>query len=173
MLGKERVGGGLLRWGVVSLLLLQSALFVACNEGIEYTADRSFPEAEWHKDTLLVFDYVNHDTLARHDLYFYIRHNQDYPHANFYLFLAVETPRQGWMFDTLNYMLASPTGEWYGRGFGRTKQLLLPYHKGFTFGEMGRYRFHLRHGMRYERLLGIEDFGVQIYQDATSTDGKK
>ena len=137
---------------------------LGCATGVEYTADFTLPAEGWNKDSTLVFEYENHDTIARHDLYFYIRHNEEYPHANLYLYLEVETPQQLIAYDTVNYNLASPRGEWYGKGWGTTRQLLLPYHKAFAFGERGRYRFHIRHGMRYERLLGVEDFGLQIFQ---------
>lgn len=154
-------------WGLFLLL------FVSCSSGIEYSADTVLPNAEWHKDSALVYDYTNGDTLARHDLFFYIRHTTEYPHANIYLFVEVIPPVGTTIADTVNFMLASPQGEWYGRGFTASKQLLLPYHTDFRFMQRGNYRFRIRHGMRYDVLRGVEDLGLQVYEHLEGENGKK
>lgn len=154
------------------LFLFLGLFVVSCNRGIEYSSDRVLTDAAWHKDTVLAFDYVNKDTLTNHDLFFYIRHTTQFPHANLYLFVEVLPPSGPTVVDTVNYRLASPQGEWYGRGFGSSRQLLLPYHSDFRFTQLGSYRFCIRHGMRYDVLQGVEDFGVQVYEHIEE-DGKK
>lgn len=153
------------------LLSLCTALLAlsGCDTDIQYAADTTLPPEGWHKDSTLTFDYDNHDTTAQHDLYFYIRHNENYPHANLYLYLEVETPQHFLTADTLNYNLASPQGKWYGKGWGASHQLLLPYHKAFAFTSLGRYRFRIRHGMRYQLLSGVDDFGLQIFRYTPSS----
>ena len=49
--------------------LFFSLLFVSCNSGIEYSADTVLPAEGWNKDSVLVYNYTNTDTSARHDLY--------------------------------------------------------------------------------------------------------
>ena len=70
-------------------------------------------------------------------------------------------------------MLASPQGEWYGRGFTTSRQLLLPYHSDFQFLQLGNYTFRIRHGMRYDLLEGVEDMGLQVYEHLEGKNGKK
>ena len=88
--------------------LFFSLLFVSCNSGIEYSADTVLPAEGWNKDSVLVYNYTNTDTSARHDLYFYIRHTTQYPHANIYLFVEILAPAGNKITDTVNFMLASP-----------------------------------------------------------------
>lgn len=149
---------------LLPVLLLSSFLFNSCSSGIEYSADTELPAAQWHKDSCLVYEYTNRDTVARHDLFFYIRHTKSYPHANIYLFVEITPPTGATISDTVNFMLASPQGDWYGRGFTTSKQLLLPYHNDFQFMQLGTYRFRIRHGMRYDVLQGVEDLGIQVYE---------
>ena len=153
--------------------LFFSLLFVSCNSGIEYSADTVLPAEGWNKDSVLAYNYTNTDTSARHDLYFYIRHTTQYPHANIYLFVEILAPAGNKITDTVNFMLASPQGEWYGRGFTTSRQLLLPYHSDFQFLQLGNYTFRIRHGMRYDLLEGVEDMGLQVYEHLEGKNGKK
>jgi len=136
-------------------------------------ADAVLPAEGWNKDSVLVYNYTNTDTSARHDLYFYIRHTTQYPHANIYLFVEILAPAGNKLTDTVNFMLASPKGEWYGRGFTTSRQLLLPYHSDFQFLQLGNYTFRIRHGMRYDLLEGVEDMGLQVYEHLEGKNGKK
>ena len=159
-------------WFFVLVVVLYAFLF-SCQSDILFTADKPFTDALWHKDTVLRFDYFNQDTIQPCDLYFYIRHNPTYPHANLYLFLEIDSPEGTRVTDTVSFMLASPQGEWYGKGFATSKQLLLPYHSDFRFLRLGKYVFSIRHGMRYDKLPGVEDFGLQIYEHQPKQDAQK
>lgn len=64
--------------------------------------------------------------------------------------------------DTLNYILAKPNGEWLGKGFGNTKEILFQYKNAYTFPKNGKYSIEIKHAMRTQNLKGIEDIGVQI-----------
>lgn len=161
------------RFLLLCVLAAASFAFFSCNSDIEFSADCSFNTSGWHKDSILSFVYENRDTNQQHDLYFYLRHDAQYPHANIYLYVELVSPYNMSVFDTVQFMLASPEGKWYGRGFSHSKQILLPYHTNFRFGILGKYVFRIRHGMRYESLLGIEDFGIQIYKHLEKENGEE
>ena len=64
--------------------------------------------------------------------------------------------------DTLNYNLALPNGEWLGKGFGDTKEILFQYKVNYKFPANGDYSIGITQAMRTDKLKGIEDIGVKI-----------
>ncbi|MBQ0152954.1 MAG: gliding motility lipoprotein GldH, partial [Chryseobacterium sp.] len=64
--------------------------------------------------------------------------------------------------DTLNYILAKPSGEWLGTGFGETKETLFQYKLNYKFPKEGTYEVDVQHAMRNDILTGIEDIGIKV-----------
>ncbi|MBP7357460.1 MAG: gliding motility lipoprotein GldH, partial [Cloacibacterium sp.] len=78
---------------------------------------------KWNKNQEQKFVLNIDDTQNPKDVIFVVRNNNDYPYSNLFLitYLKGENDKTTKV-DTLNYVLAKPTGEWIGTGFGETKE---------------------------------------------------
>lgn len=147
-------------WSGVVLAFVLSA----CQpEGLVDFQPHTFSAGYWHKDSALRYTLHVQDTAVHYAMCFFLKHGKEYPNANLYLFVQVQSPLGGVQFDTLNYYLATPQGKWLGQGIGAEKKLLLPYTQAMHFNAPGEYTFVVRHGMRYDSLQDIHQFGFQLY----------
>lgn len=117
----------------------------------------------WPKDSVQRFQWDIRDTREAKNIIFVVRNNGDYPYSNLRLIVdfAAENSKKREV-DTLNYILAKPSGEWLGKGFGDTKEILFQYRLAHRFPKAGHYTLGLKQAMRADTLRGIEDIGVQI-----------
>ena len=117
----------------------------------------------WNKKAEQKFSVNISDSQNPKNIIFVVRNNNDYPYSNLRLivkFLDVQTNKE--TVDTLNYVLAKPSGEWIGSGFGETKETLFQYKINYKFPTNGTYTFGVTQAMRKDILPGIEDIGVKI-----------
>lgn len=154
------LGKGILFW---SLLLWLSAQLVSCGpKGVIYFENRELPERGWHKDSALTFSFPVDDTTDRYSLSFLLKHTVDYPNANLYFFVEIESPQGSVMQDTVNFLLCSPQGDWYGQSMGKSRKIFLPYASGLSFRYEGDHIVRVRQGMRFEYLPAVELLGLQV-----------
>ena len=148
---------------VVYLLFFASASFLwGCKQGIVYDDTRSFKNKEWNVEDVPEFKVNIDDTISRFDFLVNFRHNNDYPYSNLFLFIHTYYPQGEVTHDTVEFLLALPSGEWLGDGFGKliTDRILL--RENMIFPQKGEYVFRFEQAMRAETLEGVEDFGITI-----------
>ena len=63
--------------------------------------------------------------------------------------------------DTLQYYLAFQDGEWVGTG-NSLKELYLLYRENVSLKDTGVYKLSVWHGMREDKLIGIEDISLIV-----------
>lgn len=90
-----------------------------------------------------------------------LRNNNEYLYANIFLFVDIEDPNGVLYTDTLQYLLAEPSGKWKGSGVGAIKHHLFMCKDAQVLMD-GVYKFRISHGMRTDTLFGIEDIGLRI-----------
>lgn len=138
-------------------------LFVlSCNDHTELIEMKSI-NGMWNKKTVQNFNFEIKDAQIPKNIIFVVRNNNDYPYSNLRLivnFINLKTKEKET--DTLNYILAKPNGDWLGRGFGETKEILFQYKTHYTFPENGKYSIGIIQAMRKDHLPGIEDIGISI-----------
>ena len=149
---------------VFLLLAMSAVLLEGCHRKPTYYATYDIAEGKWYADSAILFSVPAPDTLTEYDIHFNLRHDDSYPNANLYLFIEVTTPGGSYLRDTLNYQLATPQGEWYGRGFAGIWEVRMPYRLKMRFAQEGVYAFRLVQGMRYDPLLGIRTVGMEVGQ---------
>lgn len=117
----------------------------------------------WNKSQEQKFVLNIEDVQNPKNIIFVVRNNNNYPYSNLFLitYLKNETDKNS-KIDTLNYILAKPTGEWIGTGFGETKEIMFQYRNNYKFPKKGKYIIGIKQGMRTNNLVGIEDIGVKI-----------
>lgn len=118
---------------------------------------------QWGQNQKQTFVFDIKDAEQPKNIIFIVRNNNQYPYNNLFLISSFKAEKEKTSkVDTLNYLLAKPTGEWIGTGFGETKEALFLYQSQYKFPSNGKYLITLQHGMRTKTLKGIEDIGVKI-----------
>ncbi|MDD5506935.1 MAG: gliding motility lipoprotein GldH [Bacteroidales bacterium] len=102
------------------------------------------------------------DTISIYNLYINLRHTNEYPYSNIYFFVHTRFPDGQLYRDTVEYVLADPSGKWRGRGLGKIKDNRYPFRKGIHLPMKGTYVFRIEQAMRENYLKGIHDVGLRI-----------
>lgn len=139
---------------------------MGCTENVVFQASEPVPAETWERGFVPEFSFEVVDTVNKHDLFIDIRHTGDYPFSDLYLFVDLKGPDNRHIRDTVECLLADPTGRWYGKGLGfifadRYEAHVL-YRLGNRFPRVGRYTIRLEQAMRTEELPGVIDVGVSV-----------
>lgn len=146
-----------------AIIALPLCLMLGCAQLPEECQYVDIPQGRWAADAPADITLHIDDTASKRNVFFYVKHTTSYPNANLYLFLTIVAPNGATLHDTLNYQLATPMGEWLGRGFGAQRELRLIYLRETQFKSAGPHLFQIKHGMRYSILEGITAVGVESY----------
>lgn len=133
-----------------------------CNDSSEKIYMKNI-NGHWNKNQEQKFDFNINDAQNPKNIIFVVRNNNNYPYSNIRFivnFLDIKTKTKST--DTVNYTIAKPNGEWIGKGFGDTKEILFQYKLNYKFPENGDYSIGVIQAMRKDNLPGIEDIGVKI-----------
>jgi gliding motility-associated lipoprotein GldH len=141
-------------------------LVVGCSDEVVFQADVPVPGGAWTRSFTPEFAFDIADTLAQHDVYIDVRHTGDYPFSNLFLFVDLSGPGGRTARDTVECLLAEPSGKWLGKGTGfifsdRVHAKVL-YKLHNRFPASGRYTMKLEQAMRMEPLPAVIDVGVSI-----------
>ena len=147
-------------------VLTTALLLVGCSEAPVFQADVAIPDGSWDRAYKPSFTFNISDTLAKHDVYIDVRHTGDYPFSDLFLFVDLEGPGGRHARDTVECLLADPTGAWFGKGQGfifadRYKAHVL-YKLGDRFPASGTYSVTMEQAMRTEKLTGLLDVGISV-----------
>lgn len=139
---------------------------MGCTENVVFQESEPVPAETWERGFVPEFSFDVVDTVNKHDLFIDIRHTGDYPFSDLYLFVDLKGPDNRHIRDTVECLLADPTGRWYGKGLGfifadRYEAHVL-YRLGNRFPRAGRYTIRLEQAMRTEELSGVIDVGVSV-----------
>lgn len=145
---------------LIAIVLL--AAIIGCTDDSIYDAYKTFDDATWHADSIATFHVEIPDTAKPCDFYINVRNTTDYPYSNLYLFLETHFPDETMARDTIELLLARPSGEWLGTGIGHIRENEFLIRRGLFFPAEGRYGFTLQQGMRQIALKGISDIGIRI-----------
>jgi len=125
--------------------------------------------SNWHKNDMAKFNIVLPDTTKHYNLFVNIRNTSDFKYNNLFLVVEMNFPNGKTTKDTLEYIMAKPSGEFLGSGFSDVKENKLFYKEDFVFEENGDYKVNIQHAMRengsikgVENLKGITDVGFRI-----------
>lgn len=145
------------RWFVFLTILLS-----ACGPKVEFQGMHKIPDSGWDMNSEYSFELDMAKMKGPFDMNLEIRHAGNYPYSNLYVFLRSDFPDGGVRVDTIECLLAKPSGEWYGSGLGDLMSLSIPFRKNLKFGQEGVYNMSLSHGMRQDTLEGITDIGITL-----------
>jgi len=152
----------LLRHFIWFALLGVALLMGSCDRHVVFEQNINLPGAVWHYRAPLVLEALISDTVSLHNMYVNIRNTPDYPFSNFFMFLDIRLPDGTAMRDTLEMILADPTGRWTGSGIGRIRANRFLFRTDVWFPQAGVYTFTMEQAMRLEDLRGVSDVGLRI-----------
>lgn len=147
---------------VASVLML----LTGCSEPPVFQADVPIAEGSWDRANKPSFTFNIKDTVNKHDVFIDVRHNGDYPFSDLFLFVDLKGPGGRTARDTVECLLADPTGKWFGKGqgfiFADRYQAHVLYKLGNRFPSGGEYTVTLEQAMRTEKLPGVLDVGMSV-----------
>ncbi len=148
------------------LKVLYAVIFIfttaACNADLVFEKNQNIPGDAWSRHFIPVFELEVADTLNPHDLMINLRNTGQYPKSNLFLFISATSPTGAFTRDTLELVLAGPSGRWNGKGFGNVWQNRFFYRQNVRFPEKGKYVFRIEQAMRIDELPGILDVGLRV-----------
>jgi len=136
--------------------------FSSCNKNVVYSKYQKFDDNEWFVKDKAVFDVDITDTESLNSISLMVRHADAYPFSNLYLFVTTTYPDGKSIKDTMQIVLASQKGEWFGSGAGDIYDLKVPVKKNTRFVLPGKYQFSFEQGMRVDPLPLMMDLGFEI-----------
>lgn len=147
---------------LVLLIGFLSISFFSCDKQGVFEQNLNIPSEEWAIDSLATFSVNISDTLNAHNIWVNVRNTTNYPNSNLFLFITTHAPTGAILRDTLECFLASPKGNWLGKGFGRIRDSQIPYKRSIRFPAGGNYKFEIQHGMRTKILKEMVSVGIRI-----------
>jgi gliding motility-associated lipoprotein GldH len=144
------------------VIALSIFILTACNPDLVYDTNERIPGNKWNRYNIPEFQVEISDTLTLYDLHINLRNTGEYPRSNIFLFISATAPGGAFNRDTIELVLAEPSGKWKGKGFGSIWQNQFPYRQNVRFAEKGVYNFKIEQAMRMDDLPGITDVGLRI-----------
>ena len=135
---------------------------VACDPDKVIDEYHTINNSAWDIDSVQKYTFTIFKKDQVHNVYFNIRNDRSYKFCNLWLFVTIDPPKGVSKTDTVQVMLADPSGKWLGKGFSGIYDSRLLYMRNVYFPEPGNYAIYLRHGMRPSILKGITDIGIRI-----------
>jgi gliding motility-associated lipoprotein GldH len=151
--------------GVLSILPFIFLFLTGCDSGTVYDDTKSIKDDVWKSGEILRFDVKLEDTVNIHKFYLSLRHSTAYRYANIFLFINTTYPDGTEARDTVECILADPSGKWLCKGISdiRDNQVLL--RRGLRFPQKGTYIFEFEQAMREPELEGVMDIGLRIVKE--------
>lgn len=141
-------------------------LALGCTHDVVYQGNAPISTEGWSSSYVPEFSFEIADTVNRHDVYIDVRHTGDYAFSNLFLFVDMAGPGGRNVRDTVECLLADPTGRWLGKGtgfiFSDRKQAKVLFKLRNRFPAIGRYTVELQQAMRADPLPGVIDVGVSV-----------
>lgn len=143
-------------------VLFMSALFLgSCDRAMVVDEFVRIDNQSWHWDDPAQFTFEMDDTASYHDILINLRHTTDYPLSNLYMFVHVEGPGGQQLTDTVNFILAEPSGKWIGKGIGQMRAIGYLYKKNTLFPQKGKYHIAIEQAMRLPEVP-VSEVGIRI-----------
>lgn len=147
--------------------LFAFVLFSACTQQAIYREDQNIPNG-WALNDTLRFK-IDQPLSKPSNIYIHLRNNHDYPFANIFLVVNRQEGDSLFRADTLEYAMATPSGEWLGTGFSSVKENKLEWKTNWQPQGNPPYVFEIAQANRAngklkgaDTLTGIVSVGVSI-----------
>jgi len=150
-------------------IILFLVVITSCSDNYVLDTYKSMPNSEWHKDSIVSFEFNPIDTISKNNIFINLRNNNDYTYSNLFLIVGIDFPNNYKVVDTLEYEMADVEGKFLGEGLTDLKENKLEFKTNVNFPSTGTYNISIQQAMRksgdvegIETLKGVVDVGIQI-----------
>lgn len=144
------------------IFIFLCAVLFSCSDEALMDKRENFDNNSWSYQEKVSFDYETKDTTELVDILILFRTTTDYSYSNMFVVMETIMPDETSDADTLQFILAEPSGKWIGNRVGNTIEFEIPVSKSVKFPDKGVYKFIFQHGMQDEVLTEVLDFGMRI-----------
>jgi len=137
----------------------------SCEQRSVFDNNKNLPGDVWRSDQIIRLDVEIKDTVNIHKFYLNLRHKTIYRYANLFLFINTTYPDGTHARDTVECILADPSGKWLGKGISNIRDYQVLLRRGLRFPMQGTYTFEFEQAMREPELSGIMDIGLRIVKE--------
>lgn len=136
-------------------------LFVGCTNDNLVDTNTSLENNNWTYAKSIKTTVEIKDTSKPYNVYFKLRHTSEYRYANLYVLFHLNG---NGVDKNLRYQftLATPTGNWLGKGSGDIFSFNFPLLTNYRFAKPGKYQLEIEQNMRDNPLVGISDIGLMV-----------
>lgn len=145
-------------------LFVCSVWLSACNTIDLYEKVVAMPKQQWQSSFKPAFQFAIKDTAVPYQLYFIIRHNNQYKYNNIWVNLYAKGPADSARRFSLELPLANKEG-WLGSGMDDIFEHRIAFAldpRKFSFARAGEYTFTLEQIMREDPLPHVLNAGIRI-----------
>jgi len=135
---------------------------VSCDVHTLYDQQVTLPVNGWLKNEAVKFDLDISDTITPYHFELTLRHTTNYRYSNLYIFLTTRFPEGKMSRDTIELVLADPTGQWVGKGWGNLRDDDITLKSPLFFPQKGHYQFLVQQAMRTDTLNEITHLGLRL-----------
>jgi len=146
----------------LSLVLLSIILFSACDSKRIFEKNIEITDNTWDVSQKMKFEVTITDTVSGNNVFINLRHADNYPYSNLFLFINTTFPNGKTTRDTAECILADDKGKWFGKGLGDIWEARILFKRNVRFSQGGTYIFEYEQAMRIDKLNGIMDIGLRI-----------
>jgi gliding motility-associated lipoprotein GldH len=167
---------------IAFVFVLSLQLLSGCVSSPYYQKSYAIPANKWAYDFKPAFVLEIVDTGIHYNVFFIIRHTNNYPYANIWMNVLVKTPGDSVFRKTrIEVPLATAQGRWLGAGMGEIyeqRRMIVLDHKAIPvtddlvsvsessfddlFSKPGRYEIKLEQNMREQSLPDVLHTGLRI-----------
>jgi gliding motility-associated lipoprotein GldH len=144
------------------LILFAVLVLVSCDVHTLYDQQVTLPESGWFKNEAVKFELDISDTITPYHFELTLRHTTNYRYSNLYIFLTTRFPEGKMSRDTIELVLADPTGQWVGKGWGNLRDDDITLKSPLFFPQKGHYQFLVQQAMRTDTLNEITHLGLRL-----------
>ena len=144
------------------ILIALAFVLASCDGSVYYSEYVHVDEQGWNPADSACFDVEVTDTNRIYNFLVEVRNSVTYPYSDTFLFINTTFPDGSIARDTMEYPLADPAGQWYGKRSGRYVDTRYYFRRNARFPMPGTYHFALTNGMRDSAVSGLKDIGFRI-----------
>ncbi len=137
-------------------------MLTACSNELKYQKQIPFSQQGMSINDTLDFDFVIDNPKETFNLILNLEYLKTYPYQNIFFFVDVLGPQDLHHRDTIECILANPSGQWLGEVSGDMVHQDLMYRYYTHFPTKGEYKIRVQHAMRDTVLPAMRAFGIEL-----------
>ena len=132
------------------------------NNNTIYSSFHEIPNSNWSISDTIVFDLSNTILINPNHINLFGKINYDFSYSNLFVFINHYFENEIIKKDTVLVPLFDSFGKPIQNNIGNTQFFNVDYLNNVNFTEEGVYKIELIHGMRENKLDGVEKIGIKL-----------